>query len=151
MDTLTPRQRSERMARIRHKDTGPERIVRGLVHSLGYRYRLHAADLPGRPDLVFRSRRAVIFVHGCFFHRHPDRKCRLARLPKSRLEFWLPKLNGNRRRDLRNERALKIAGWRVLTLWECQLANKIHVIRRLVKFLGPARKTPLIAPGMPVR
>lgn len=141
MDTLSRQQRSERMARIRHKDTKPERFVRSLVHSLGYRFRLHRAGLPGRPDLVFPSRRAVVFVHGCFFHRHQDQRCRLARLPKSRLEFWLPKLDGNRRRDRRNERALKKAGWRVLTLWECQLANKIQVIRRVVKFLGPARKT----------
>jgi DNA mismatch endonuclease (patch repair protein) len=129
------------MARLRNKNTKPERFVRSLVHSLGYRFRLHRAGLPGRPDLVFPSRRAVVFVHGCFFHRHQDQRCRLARLPKSRLEFWLPKLDGNRRRDKRNERALKKAGWRVLTLWECQLANKIQVIRRVVKFLGPARKT----------
>src|SRR5208282_4244387 len=126
MDTLNPIQRSERMARIRGRDTGPEWAARRIIHALGYRYRLHRGDLPGRPDLVFPSRRAVIFVHGCFFHRHRDRKCRLARLPKSRLEFWLPKLEGNRKRDLRNTRALRKAGWRVLTLWECELSNKMR-------------------------
>lgn len=125
------------MARIKSKNTKPEKYIRSLVHGLGYRYRLHRDDLPGKPDLVFPSRNAVIFVHGCFFHRHPNPKCALARLPKSRLDFWIPKLEGNRRRDRRNERALKKAGWRVLTLWECQLSNKILVIRRVVKFLGP--------------
>src|SRR5690242_6390833 len=106
-DTLTKLERSERMARIRGRDTGPEWIVRKLVFSLGYRYRLHGKGLPGRPDLVFASRRAVIFVHGCFWHRHGSKSCRLARLPKSRLAFWLPKLEGNKARDGRNKRQLR--------------------------------------------
>jgi DNA mismatch endonuclease (patch repair protein) len=91
-DTLSPEARSIRMSLIRGKDTGPEIRVRRIVHRLGYRYRLHGKGLPGQPDLVFPRRRKVIFVHGCFFHRHPDPRCRLARLPKSRLDFWLPKL-----------------------------------------------------------
>ena len=127
------------MSRIRHKDTGPELKVRRLVHSLGYRYRLHVRKLPGRPDLVFSSRKAVIFVHGCFWHRHPDPGCRLARLPKSRLSFWLPKLKANRARDRRNEAALIVDGWRVLTLWECELTDKMQLIRRVTGFLGPSR------------
>jgi DNA mismatch endonuclease, patch repair protein len=137
MDTLTKKQRSERMARIRHKDTAPELAVRRLVYSLGYRYRLHGRKLPGRPDLVFPARKRVIFVHGCFFHRHSDPSCRLARLPKSRLGFWLPKLEGNRARDERNIHALAEAGWRVLIVWECELSHKDNLIRSIITFLGP--------------
>jgi len=140
MDTLSPAERSARMSRVRHKDTGPEWAVRRLVHAMGYRYRLHGRSLPGRPDLVFPGRKAVIFVHGCFFHRHPDPRCKLARLPKSRLDFWLPKLEGNRARDHRNCAELLGIGWRVLTLWECELRDKMQVIRRVKKFLGPPRE-----------
>ena len=146
MDTLTKQQRSERMSRIRNKDTGPELTVRRLVHSLGYRYRLHGRKMPGRPDLVFRSRRAVIFVHGCFFHRHLDPACRLARLPKSRLDFWLPKLEGNRVRDERNIHALIELGWRVLIVWECQLPHKVRLQRRITKFLGTSGPCPKATP-----
>lgn len=120
MDSLTPEQRSERMGRIKGRDTGTELTVRRLLHRLGYRYRLHARDLPGRPDIVFRSRKLAIFVHGCFWHRHPDPQCKLARLPKSHLEFWLPKLEGNRVRDLENQAKLTTQGWKVLVIWECQ-------------------------------
>ena len=95
MDSLSPAERSEIMARVRSKDSRPELFVRKLVFALGYRYRLHAEDLPGHPDMAFRKLRKVIFVHGCFWHRHAA--CALARLPKSRLDFWLPKLEGNRR------------------------------------------------------
>ncbi|ADL01344.1 very short patch repair endonuclease [Brevundimonas subvibrioides] len=123
MDTLSPQQRSTRMSRIRGRDTKPELAVRRLVHGLGYRYRLHRKDLPGRPDLVFVRRRAVIFVHGCFWHRHPDPACKLVRLPKSRLEFWEPKLASNRERDLAVEQRLNESGWRVLTVWECELRD----------------------------
>lgn len=120
MDSLTPEQRSERMGRIKGRDTGTELVVRRLLHRLGYRYRLHARDLPGRPDIVFRSRKLAIFVHGCFWHRHPDPQCKLARLPKSRLEFWLPKFEGNQVRDLENQARLTTQGWKVLVIWECQ-------------------------------
>ncbi|MGH6670755.1 MAG: very short patch repair endonuclease [Xanthobacteraceae bacterium] len=135
-DTLSPEARSERMSRIRGRDTGPELAVRRIVHRLGYRYRLHDKRLPGRPDLVFPSRRKVVFVHGCFFHRHPDPQCRLARLPKSRLDFWLPKLTGNRERDLLNVAALVGDGWRVLIVWECELAHRAELTKRLTRFLG---------------
>lgn len=132
-DTMSPEERSRRMSLVRSIDTKPEMAVRRLVHSLGYRYRLHGSDLPGRPDLVFRSRRAVVFVHGCFWHRHEG--CSLARLPKSRVEFWMAKLEGNRERDARKVVALKEAGWRVLVVWECELKNMEVLAERLRRFL----------------
>src|SRR5260370_1899184 len=102
MDTLSRAERSERMARVRFKDTKLEIAVRRLIHSLGYRYRLYRGDLPGHPDLVFARRKKIIFVHGCFWHHHP----RCGRVPKSRLRFWLPKLEVNRKRDLLIQRKL---------------------------------------------
>ncbi len=134
-DTLTPAARSERMSRIRGRDTGPEMRVRRLAHRLGYRYRLHRPELPGRPDLVFPSRRKIIFVHGCFWHRHPDPDCGLARLPKSRLDFWLPKLEGNRARDIENQKKITESGWRVLVVWECELRDASRLERVLKTFL----------------
>src|SRR5450755_2355664 len=106
MDTLTPSERSERMSRVRAKDTKPELVVRRLTHRLGFRYRLHVGTLPGKPDLVFPKRRLAIFVHGCFWHRH-SAACLLTRMPKSRLDFWIPKLEQNRKRDLLNQRKLR--------------------------------------------
>jgi DNA mismatch endonuclease (patch repair protein) len=133
VDSLTPAERSEIMARVRSKNSRPELIVRKLVFALGYRYRLHARDLPGCPDLVFCGRRKVIFVHGCFWHRHPD--CALARMPKSRLDFWTPKLEGNRERDEKNRKALMREGWRVLTVWECELKDLARLEPRIRRFL----------------
>lgn len=133
MDTLTPRQRSARMALVRGRDTKPELLVRRLVHRLGYRYRLHRRDLPGTPDLVFAGRSKVIFVHGCFWHRHEG--CVLARLPKSRRGFWVPKLTANAERDARNARALRRLGWRVLTVWECQARDTPRLENRIRRFL----------------
>ncbi len=121
---------------MRGKDTKPEMAVRRLVHGMGYRYRLHITSLPGKPDLVFASRRKVIFVHGCFWHRHPSSSCKLARMPKSRPEFWVPKLGGNRLRDERNKRELKKQGWKVLSIWECQIANFASLSRRIRSFLS---------------
>jgi len=135
MDTLSPKERSERMALIHAKDTKPEMIVRRLVHGLGYRYRLHDQRLPGHPDLVFPARRRIIFVHGCYWHRHPSQSCKLARLPKSKLDFWLPKLEGNRRRDVLNEGRLRRMGWRVLNVWECQVADLPALTKRIARFL----------------
>lgn len=134
MDSVTPARRSEIMGRVRSRDTVPEMVVRRIVHAMGYRYRLHAKDLPGKPDLVFRSRRKVLFVHGCFWHRHPG--CALARLPKSREGFWLPKLEANRQRDFRNEDALLAAGWVVLTIWECELSDVTKIKKKIKKFLN---------------
>lgn len=125
------------MARVRNKDTKPELFVRRLAHSLGYRFRLHRRDLPGKPDLVFPSRRAVVFVHGCFWHQHPDPACKLARMPKTRLDFWIPKLEGNRERDERTIERLEASGWRVLTVWQCELRDREVLVGRLTAFLGP--------------
>lgn len=137
LDPLTVRERSELMSRIRSKDTKPEMRVRRMVHGLGYRYRLHASDLPGRPDLVFRPRRKVIFVHGCFWHRHEG--CSRNRIPKSpeRHEYWRDKLNANVRRDRRNQAALRETGWRVLVIWECETEDESdRLAERIRAFLG---------------
>lgn len=133
MDTLTPEQRSERMSRIRGKGSKAEMHVRRTVHSLGYRYRLHRRDLPGTPDLVFSGRRKVIFVHGCFWHRHEG--CKNARLPKSRVDFWAAKLDANKSRDQRDQAALVARGWDILVLWECELNDDDGLRARLVEFL----------------
>ena len=138
MDTVSAERRSEIMSRIRSCDTRPEMMVRRLVHGLGYRYRLHGRRLPGRPDLVFASRRRVIFVHGCFWHRHPD--CGLARTPKTRVQFWRTKLDGNRERDLASQRELRRMGWLSLVVWECELRDLESVTKRVVRFLEERRE-----------
>jgi DNA mismatch endonuclease, patch repair protein len=125
------------MARVRSKNSRPELAVRKIVFKFGYRYRLHARTLPGCPDLVFRPRRKVIFVHGCFWHRHAN--CILARMPKSRIDFWTTKLEGNRKRDERNKRALAREGWKVLTIWECQLRDAERLEARIRRFLDEER------------
>lgn len=133
MDNLTPEARGRQMARVRGKNTGPELLVRKMVFAMGYRYRLHDARLPGTPDLVFSGRGKVLFVHGCFWHRHTN--CALARLPKSRLDFWLPKLEGNRKRDVLNQKLLRKSGWRVLVVWECELKDMAKLARKIRRFL----------------
>jgi DNA mismatch endonuclease (patch repair protein) len=133
MDTLTRTERSRRMALVRSKDTKPELLVRRIASSCGHRFRLHVSDLPGKPDLVFPKLRKVIFVHGCFWHRHPG--CALARLPKSRLRFWIPKLTENRRRDLRNVARLRRDDWGVSVVWECQLKDPTSLAKRMKRFL----------------
>jgi DNA mismatch endonuclease, patch repair protein len=135
-DSLTPEQRSERMGLIKGRDTSPELRVRRMLYRLGFRYRLYARELPGRPDIVFRRRKIAMFVHGCFWHRHPDAKCKFARLPKSRLDFWLPKLEGNRKRDMEIQAQLGALGWKVIIVWECECQNAGDLESRLVKVLG---------------
>lgn len=130
-------QRSERMSRVRARDTKPELQVRGALHARGYRYRLHVQKLPGKPDMVFPARRKVIFVHGCFWHRHEG--CLLARMPKSRLDFWMPKLDGNRARDSVKIGQLRALGWDVLVVWECELRHMNALIARVVAFLDEKR------------
>ena len=137
-DTLSPAERSERMGRVRNKDTKPEMRVRRLSHALGYRHRLHRKDLPGKPDLVYPGRKKVIFVHGCFWHRHgevTDDRCALTRTPKSRLDFWEAKFEGNKERDRRNLATLRGEGWEALVVWECQTRDVETLASRVGRFL----------------
>jgi len=132
-DVLTPEQRRLNMSRIRGRDTAPEMLVRRLLHRAGYRYRLHARELPGRPDLVFPSRRKVIFVHGCFWHGH---RCRYGRVrPHTNAAFWSAKLAGNVQRDRTVRSELTGAGWKTLVIWECELRDQVRSLRRLKAFL----------------
>ncbi|MBD8147456.1 DNA mismatch endonuclease Vsr [Pseudomonas fluorescens] len=134
-DIVTPEQRSWNMSKIKGKDTKPEMIVRSMCHELGLRYRLHRKDLPGTPDLVFRKYRLCLFVHGCFWHRHPG--CKYAYTPKSRLDFWLPKLAKNVERDARTQRALEEAGWRAAIIWECQTKDRDTLRAEIQKIIDP--------------
>lgn len=116
------------MQQVKGKDTQPELHVRSMLHRMGYRFRLHRKDLPGTPDIVFPSRRVVVFVHGCYWHGHG---CRIGQLPKSRLEYWEPKIAANRERDRRKETALVAAGWRVAVVWQCELGDAEKLAARL--------------------
>ena len=133
MDTLTPSERSARMALIRSANTKPEVAVRRLAHAMGYRFRLHRRDLPGRPDIVFPGRRKVILVHGCFWHAHAD--CKVANQPKSRSEFWREKFARNKSRDAANLIELARMKWDVLVVWECETKNIDDLRQRLRAFL----------------
>jgi DNA mismatch endonuclease (patch repair protein) len=130
MDRLSKEQRSWNMSQIRAQDTSPELLVRSLLHRSGYRFRLHRRDLPGSPDLVLPKHRVVVFVHGCFWHRHA--RCRNAAMPQTRREFWKQKFQDNIRRDRRATSQLTKLGWRVLVIWECQTKD----IRTLAKHMG---------------
>ena len=133
VDTVSPETRSRIMSRIRSKGMKPEMRVRRLLHGLGYRYRLHRSDLPGRPDLVFPARRKVIFVNGCFWHKHLC--CPRVRIPTSNREYWEAKLERNRARDERNLGLLEGLGWGALTVWECELRDMDAATARMVGFL----------------
>jgi DNA mismatch endonuclease, patch repair protein len=128
--------RSANMRAICSKGMRPELAVRSLVHRLGYRFRLHRKDLPGKPDLVFSSRRKVIFVHGCFWHSHQG--CKAAHVPKTNLDYWVPKLERNQARDARNIKALTVSGWKSLIIWECELRTTATVLKAVKRFLGRA-------------
>ena len=149
-DRLTPAKRSANMAKIRSANTSPELALRRGLHALGLRFRLHVARLPGRPDLVFPSHSAVVFMHGCFWHQH--RKCRYATMPRSQVAFWREKLLGNRRRDSRQAKVLLSAGWRVLVVWECALRDGDHqasVVRHAANWIrGNGRYRELPPPSM---
>jgi DNA mismatch endonuclease (patch repair protein) len=134
MDRISREQRSANMRQIRSKDTHPELALRSLIHRLGYRFRLHRKDLPGRPDLVFPGRRKVIFAHGCFWHQHSE--CGEGRIPGSRLDYWAPKLRRNQIRDAANQALLEKQGWRVLVIWECELKKFKSLTTKLKRFLG---------------
>ena len=130
MDTLTPERRSWNMSRIKGSHTGPERLVRSLLHRMGYRFRLHRKDLPGRPDIVLPRHRAVVLVHGCYWHRHVD--CRLSYNPKSNREFWETKFAENVSRDSRQYEELAAMGWKVITVWECETRELETLSERLL-------------------
>ena len=132
-DALDRNRRSENMRRITSVNTKPEMIVRRIVHGMGYRYRLHGKDLPGRPDLVFRRTKKVIFVHGCFWHQH--QACREGRIPGSRQEYWIPKLARNVQRDTEHSTALVQDGWKQLVVWECEMRDDSSLRKRLREFL----------------
>ena len=136
-DTISKERRSELMSSVRSKNSKVELLVRSLVHRMGYRFRLHRKDLPGKPDLVFPGRKKILFVHGCFWHWHSDPDCKNARMPKSRQEFWRPKLEGNRRRDRENKAKLTDLGWEVLEIWECEAREPEEIKSRIKRFLGP--------------
>jgi DNA mismatch endonuclease (patch repair protein) len=121
------------MSRIRGKDTQPELMLRRALYALGYRYRLHQKGLPGRPDLVFIGRKKAIWVHGCFWHWHPDESCSIAKIPKSRQEYWRAKFTRNRARDQRTQQELQAKGWSVMAVWECQL--RPNVIAKTVELV----------------
>ncbi len=123
------------MCAVPTKDTTPERAVRSLLTRKGYRYRLHRRDLPGTPDIVFPGRRKVIFVNGCFWHGHAG--CSKGRIPKSRPEYWIPKIARNIENDKRNLTELTIQGWRALTVWQCELRQPLRLEKKLSKFLKP--------------
>ena len=132
-DIFDPEKRSEIMSRIRGRDTRPEMIVRRIAHGLGFRFRLHRKDLPGRPDIVFPRHQAVIVVHGCFWHRHPG--CKRASSPKTREGYWQNKFEDNVVRDKRNETALRDLGWKVMVIWECETKDHEAVAARIESFL----------------
>ncbi len=133
-DVLTPAQRSYNMSRIRSAGTQPEMRVRRLLHGMGLRYRLHGKDLPGKPDLVFARAKAVLFVHGCFWHMH---RCRYGKpAPATNKDFWAQKRRSNADRDKRNRRALEAAGWRVFEVWECATRDERKLLRKLMPLLG---------------
>ena len=136
MDRVPQETRSAIMSKVRCRNTKPEILVRSLLHRLGFRFRLHRNELPGKPDIVFPSRRAVIFVHGCFWHQHPG--CQKARIPETRNDFWRTKLQRNMERDVEHCETLRELGWNVLVVWECQTKDTGDLTRKLIKFLSRA-------------
>lgn len=133
MDNLTIEKRSANMRRIKSKDTSPELIVRKIIHKMGYRFRLHRKDLPGKPDLTFPSKKKVVFVHGCFWHQHEN--CEISRIPKSNRQYWVPKLRRNKFRDQEHQNSLKKLGWKVLVIWECEIKELNKMNKKIINFL----------------
>lgn len=141
VDSVSPEVRSRIMAQVKSKGMKPEMQVRRLLHGLGYRYRLHSKDLPGRPDIVFPSRCKVVFVNGCFWHKHAG--CPRVRIPATNRDYWLAKLERNRVRDERNLALLREGGWIAMTVWECQLKDMEAVTESLTRFLESGEVTEL--------
>lgn len=137
-DTRTLEQRRRIMQAVGIKNTGPEIVIRKLLHAYMYRFRLHRKDLPGKPDIVFPKRRKIIMVHGCYWHGHG---CDKGKLPKSRLAYWGPKIEANRKRDGTKELALRNLGWEVLTVWQCETRDHVQLANLLTSFLGPSKNS----------
>ena len=135
MDTLTKKHRSWNMSRIKGSNTGPERIVRSILHRMGYRFSLHRKDLPGKPDITLPKHKTLVFVHGCFWHRHKG--CKDATMPKTRRAFWRKKLEGNVARDKVKQSALRTLGWRVIVVWECETEDTRDLRNRLQRIFTP--------------
>lgn len=132
-DKITREQRSNNMSRIRSGNTQPEIIVRKLLHRMGYRFRIHRDDLPGKPDIVLPKYRTVVFVHGCFWHSHPG--CKRAVMPKSNIDYWHPKIERNKQRDLDNTKKLVSLGWNVCIIWECETKDRLYLQDKLLTML----------------
>ena len=140
MDNLTPEQRRYAMFQVKSQDTTPEKSVRSILHRLGFRFRLHRRDLPGKPDIVLPKYKSVIFVHGCFWHQHPD--CARATMPKSNADYWEKKLSRNSARDQQVQQQLRELGWRVIVVWECELKDKINLAERITFALKSVSNQP---------
>ena len=134
-DVFTKEKRREIMASVKSRDTKPEKIVRSLVHRMGFRFSLHRKDLPGKPDIVLPRHKKVIFVHGCYWHGHAN--CRKATIPASNTAFWAEKIAKNKLRDAKAKRQLRRTDWRVLIVWECEIVRSEKLLRKLNKFLEP--------------
>lgn len=145
MDRISSDRRSWLMSRVSSRDTGPERVLRRILSRLGYRYRLHVRNLPGKPDIVFHGRGRAIFVHGCFWHQHPG--CSKARVPRSRQDYWIPKLAKNRDRDAAIMALLEARGWSVSVVWQCETRDTDQLSERLIRFLGPPPHSQRRAPN----
>lgn len=137
-DTVSKEQRSRNMSRIRGRDTRPEMIIRSTLHQLGFRFRLHVKSLPGKPDIAFPKHHKVIFVHGCFWHRHQG--CKRCTTPTTNTDYWIPKLAGNAERDKLHKRALAKLGWKVLVVWECEIRDLSKLERKVLRFLKTSAK-----------
>src|SRR5438445_5840350 len=133
-DGLSKERRSWNMSRIRGKDTAPEKVVRSVLHRMGFRFRLHSRRLPGRPDIVLPKHGTVVFVHGCFWHRHKG--CKNCTTPTNRREFWVEKLEGNAARDKRNRLALRKLGWKTFVIWECEIEDRKRLENTLTQFVA---------------
>lgn len=146
MDNVSPERRSEIMGLVKHFDTPAEIVVRRVLHRLGLRFRLHRKDLPGRPDLTLPKWRTAVFIHGCFWHRHPG--CPRTRTPKTRVDFWVAKFERNVRRDRAAARDLRKGGWRVVVVWECETTNVDRLTRRLRRcFQAAGLESPSTVPS----
>jgi DNA mismatch endonuclease Vsr len=138
MDIMSKQERSQRMSLIRSQNTTPELVVRSLIHHLGFRFRLHRRDLPGHPDVVFPSRRCVVFIDGCFWHGH---ECSIGHIPYSNSEYWQEKIARTKLRDSKNRKLLRKKGWRALIVWECEIKNTEELTKRLRRFLEDSGRT----------